>query len=381
MNSPQWPEDGADGFQPSYHRQHRKSRQHIFDNDCDNTTHSATTSPRIVPSSLASPQIVPSASLSTPTPRTPILSSSSPNLLSKPRPSPKLSASGLPAAKTANAFALLDISNASRYKTTIEEGSSSTSPHQSLTAGRRKRKHKSPQLGFPDHSTPPGSPLTVSPSTSTTSAVATPSSLLKNSSQPVSPVLGPFLLKTDEDSREPFNKNSNRKPSSSSHHISNAKASSPTTTPITTTTTTPNLPVLSPDPRDPSNPHELPTVLEHPGEASKNNHTFASKTADTTQPSRRHLHASSSKLNTSHPKRATAPPAPPAAPPTPPKTPPSLAGAHHTHDIPTFTIWDYLTDELTASDFDIQQELKREKVANFLGVPAAIEKVSCKAWV
>lgn len=36
---------------------------------------------------------------------------------------------------------------------------------------------------------------------------------------------------------------------------------------------------------------------------------------------------------------------------------------------------DYLKDELTVADFDSAQELKRERVTNFLGVPAAIEKV------
>lgn len=37
---------------------------------------------------------------------------------------------------------------------------------------------------------------------------------------------------------------------------------------------------------------------------------------------------------------------------------------------------DYLKDELTVADFDSAQELKRERVTNFLGVPAAIEKVN-----
>jgi len=36
---------------------------------------------------------------------------------------------------------------------------------------------------------------------------------------------------------------------------------------------------------------------------------------------------------------------------------------------------DYLKDELTGADFDSAQELKRERVTNFLGVPGAIEKV------
>ncbi|KAK4519180.1 uncharacterized protein ATC70_009412 [Mucor velutinosus] len=36
---------------------------------------------------------------------------------------------------------------------------------------------------------------------------------------------------------------------------------------------------------------------------------------------------------------------------------------------------DYLKDELTVADFDSAQELKRERVTNFLGVPGAIEKL------
>lgn len=36
---------------------------------------------------------------------------------------------------------------------------------------------------------------------------------------------------------------------------------------------------------------------------------------------------------------------------------------------------DYLRDELTVADFDSAQELKRERVTNFLRVPGAIEKV------
>ncbi|KAI7890398.1 eukaryotic membrane protein family-domain-containing protein [Mucor mucedo] len=36
---------------------------------------------------------------------------------------------------------------------------------------------------------------------------------------------------------------------------------------------------------------------------------------------------------------------------------------------------DYLKDELTVADFDSAQELKRERVTNFLAVPAAIEKL------
>ncbi|KAG2186962.1 hypothetical protein INT44_003190 [Umbelopsis vinacea] len=42
---------------------------------------------------------------------------------------------------------------------------------------------------------------------------------------------------------------------------------------------------------------------------------------------------------------------------------------------PSFSIWDYLKDELTASDFDSAQDLKRERITNLLGVPGAVEKL------
>ncbi|KAG0036189.1 hypothetical protein BGZ82_004567 [Podila clonocystis] len=41
----------------------------------------------------------------------------------------------------------------------------------------------------------------------------------------------------------------------------------------------------------------------------------------------------------------------------------------------TVSLWDYLKEELTAADFETTQELKRERVANFLSVPIAFEKI------
>jgi hypothetical protein len=49
--------------------------------------------------------------------------------------------------------------------------------------------------------------------------------------------------------------------------------------------------------------------------------------------------------------------------------------AQNTSPVPFFTLWDYFKDELTASDFDTLQELKRERVTNFLGIPWSIEKL------
>lgn len=40
-----------------------------------------------------------------------------------------------------------------------------------------------------------------------------------------------------------------------------------------------------------------------------------------------------------------------------------------------FSLWDYLREELLATDFDSHQELKWERVSNFLSIPLAIEKV------
>lgn len=42
---------------------------------------------------------------------------------------------------------------------------------------------------------------------------------------------------------------------------------------------------------------------------------------------------------------------------------------------PPFSLWDYLREELLATDFDSHQELKWERVSNFLSIPVAMEKV------
>ncbi|KAI8597991.1 eukaryotic membrane protein family-domain-containing protein [Dissophora ornata] len=49
----------------------------------------------------------------------------------------------------------------------------------------------------------------------------------------------------------------------------------------------------------------------------------------------------------------------------------SISPSHST----TVSLWDYLKEELTAADFETTQELKRERVANFLSVPIAFEKM------
>ena len=42
---------------------------------------------------------------------------------------------------------------------------------------------------------------------------------------------------------------------------------------------------------------------------------------------------------------------------------------------PLFSLWDYLREELLATDFDSHQELKWERVSNFFSIPLATEKV------
>ncbi|KAF9227448.1 DUF747-domain-containing protein [Gyrodon lividus] len=64
-------------------------------------------------------------------------------------------------------------------------------------------------------------------------------------------------------------------------------------------------------------------------------------------------------------------PSPPASPPPPERRPSSDSQSHQ----PLFSLWDYLREELLATDFDSHQELKWERVSNFLSIPLAIEKI------
>ncbi|KAG9016786.1 hypothetical protein FRB90_002163 [Tulasnella sp. 427] len=45
------------------------------------------------------------------------------------------------------------------------------------------------------------------------------------------------------------------------------------------------------------------------------------------------------------------------------------------HELPPFSLWEYLREELLAADFDSHQELKWERVSNFLHIPLGVEKV------
>ncbi|KAI0695540.1 eukaryotic membrane protein family-domain-containing protein [Cytidiella melzeri] len=50
-------------------------------------------------------------------------------------------------------------------------------------------------------------------------------------------------------------------------------------------------------------------------------------------------------------------------------------------DAPQFSLWDYLREELLATDFDSHQEHKWERVSNFLSMPVAIEKISIFGFI
>ena len=67
---------------------------------------------------------------------------------------------------------------------------------------------------------------------------------------------------------------------------------------------------------------------------------------------------------------ASLPPSPNS--PSPPSFRPPSKGVLYS---PPFSIWDYLREELLATDFDSHQELKWERVSNFLSIPVALEKV------
>ncbi|KAL0956708.1 hypothetical protein HGRIS_002831 [Hohenbuehelia grisea] len=76
---------------------------------------------------------------------------------------------------------------------------------------------------------------------------------------------------------------------------------------------------------------------------------------------------------------------PPASPPPFSDRPPPLSSPQPSQesklvsdrepDQLLFSLWDYLREELLATDFDSHQELKWERVSNFLSIPVAMEKI------
>ncbi|KXN90816.1 hypothetical protein AN958_03470 [Leucoagaricus sp. SymC.cos] len=77
---------------------------------------------------------------------------------------------------------------------------------------------------------------------------------------------------------------------------------------------------------------------------------------------------------------SAAPPSANIVPPTPmlkPAPPPRRKHPEQdkAYEPPPFSLWDYLREELLATDFDSHQELKWERVSNFLNIPLAMEKI------
>jgi len=71
----------------------------------------------------------------------------------------------------------------------------------------------------------------------------------------------------------------------------------------------------------------------------------------------------------------TAPPTPLLEPPPPPPRRRRVSGDSNVYEpTPPFSLWDYLREEILATDFDSHQELKWERVSNFLNIPLAMEK-------
>lgn len=83
--------------------------------------------------------------------------------------------------------------------------------------------------------------------------------------------------------------------------------------------------------------------------------------ADTTNNSIHHTRLSSASFSSSSSKSS----------PTTTPTPTNSDNAPSS----SISFWDYLRDEVTVSDFDTTQEIKRERINNFLAVPAAVEKL------
>ncbi|KAG8971761.1 hypothetical protein FRC05_010828 [Tulasnella sp. 425] len=65
----------------------------------------------------------------------------------------------------------------------------------------------------------------------------------------------------------------------------------------------------------------------------------------------------------------------PPSPRTPEDIPPGFHDVKVTREAPPFSLWEYLREELLAADFDSHQELKWERVSNFLHIPLGIEKI------
>ncbi|CAD6887275.1 unnamed protein product [Tilletia caries] len=118
----------------------------------------------------------------------------------------------------------------------------------------------------------------------------------------------------------------------------------------------PSLPILTGSPSASSHPTPKTELHEQQLPTANATPTPPKSAATTTTTT-----ASASQQRTVHRTTTTARTAPPPPPPPPPVSAP-------------FSLWDYLRDEVLATDFDSTQEIKWERVSNFMAVPFAVEK-------
>lgn len=152
----------------------------------------------------------------------------------------------------------------------------------------------------------------------------------------------------------------------------------PARKPLNTITRSSSLPTPNAKPRHGNKPSPLRNnntfnVLDSP--STKKRRKRKSKSSTPSSPLTPTLPMTPTEDESGHPDREKEDQSEHVTPP-PPLTQTTTATTATTEDERrSFSFWDYLRDEVTVSDFDTAQEIKRERVTNFLGVPAAVEKV------
>lgn len=112
---------------------------------------------------------------------------------------------------------------------------------------------------------------------------------------------------------------------------------------------------------------------------TKTSHEYSRSSAEFSDHDSTAQRAISEEVSVRHLAYASLPPTP--ILPSPPASPPPIdrrtlqEPLMNQMDDPLFSLWDYLREELLATDFDSHQELKWERVSNFLSIPYAIEKI------
>ena len=111
---------------------------------------------------------------------------------------------------------------------------------------------------------------------------------------------------------------------------------------------------------------------------TKTSHEYSRSSAEFSDHDSATKRAISEEVGVRHLAYASLPPTP--ILPSPPASPPPIdrrtlqEPLMNQMDDSLFSLWDYLREELLATDFDSHQELKWKRVSNFLSIPYAIEK-------